>query len=121
MSNPARWYTWVIFVATGASVAGLSMIVFNFDPLQAGRLVKFLFFCSIFVFAWGVGTLVFLGVKNNFAIAFRRGFWLAVLALGAIIMSRLRLLNILNFPILFGVIAAIEWFLTKTFGKKERL
>lgn len=114
-----RWYVLVILFATGASIAGLSMIVFKFDPFQASQLIKFLFFCSLFVSIWGLGTLVLIGLKNDFTGAFRRGLWLAVLALGGITLNRLQLLNIFNFSILLGVIVAIEWFLTKTFRRKE--
>jgi len=114
-----KWYVWVIILATTLSLLGLAIISIKLDPFQSGQLIKFLFFCPLFVSTWGLGTLVLMGFKNDFTGAFRRGFWLAVLASGTIVLNRLHLLNIFNFSILLGVIAAIEYFLTKTFRHKK--
>ena len=120
-SRPVRmkWYVWIIILATILSISGLAIISIKLDPFQSGQLIKFLFFCALFVSTWGLGTLVLMGLKNNFTGAFRRGIFLALVVSGAIVLNRLHLLNILNFSILLGVMAAIEWFLTKTFNRKE--
>ncbi|MBI2064130.1 MAG: hypothetical protein HYT66_00210 [Candidatus Yanofskybacteria bacterium] len=115
-----KWYLWIIILATILSLSGLAIISIKQDPFQATNFIKFLFFCSLFVSVWGIGTLVLMGLKNDFTGAFRRGLWLAVLALGGITLNRLHLLNIFNFSILLGVIAGIEWFLAKTFSRKDK-
>ena len=114
-----KWYVLIIILATILSLSGLAIILVKQDPFQVGQLIKFLFFCSLFVSTWGMNTLVLMGFKSDFTGAFRRGLWLAILVLGGITLSRLHLLNIFNFSILLGVIAAIEWFLTKTFKNKQ--
>ena len=108
-----KWYVAVVSVATILSLTGLAIISIKLDPFQSGQLIKFLFFCSIFVSSWGLGTLVLMGLKNDFPAAFRRGLFLALVVSGTIVLSRLHLLNIFSFSILLGVMAAIEWFLTK--------
>ena len=115
-----RWYFIVILSAVVSSLAGLSIIVLKFDPFQASGLIKFLFLGTLFVAVWGAGTFAFLGFKKGFSGAFRRGFLLGAILISAIVFNRLRLLNILNFSILLGVVVALEWFLTKTLGHKDK-
>ncbi|MBI2068791.1 MAG: hypothetical protein HYT67_01665 [Candidatus Yanofskybacteria bacterium] len=113
-----KWYVWIIISAVILSLSGLAIISIKQDPFQSGQLIKFLFFCSLFVSSWGFGALVLMGLKNDFPAAFRRGLFLALVVSGTIILNRLHLLNIFNFSILLGVIVAIEWFLTRTFNPK---
>ena len=114
-----KWYIAVVSVATILSLTGLAIISIKLDPFQSGQLIKFLFFCPLFVSTWGLGTLVLMGFKNDFTGAFRRGLFLALVVSGTIVLNRMHLLNIFNSSILLGVIAAIEYFLTKTFRHKK--
>ncbi|MEX2090567.1 MAG: hypothetical protein WD989_00315 [Candidatus Paceibacterota bacterium] len=110
-----KWYVLTVLIVVILSSVGLTIISITQDPFQADRFIKFLFFCSLFVFSWGIGTLIFLGFRNDFVKSFRRGLWLAILILAGIIFKKLGVLNIINFLIIFGVVVALEWFLTKTF------
>lgn len=74
-----------LFCITILAGVGIGMIVFKFDPYKTGEAVKFLFFSSLFVFMWSLGTMVFFVLNiasgDRWADSFRRGLFLSVLFL----------------------------------------
>jgi len=114
-----KWYVFVILCVTVLSLAGFAIILIKQDPFQASKLIKSMFIGSFFVASWGLGTLILMAFKNEFPEAFRRGFLAAIVFSGAIILNRLRLLNIFNFFLLLGVAAIMELILTKVINRKS--
>ncbi|MDP2648017.1 MAG: hypothetical protein Q8P35_02150 [Candidatus Yanofskybacteria bacterium] len=92
-----KWYLAATLSMTLVSLVGLGIIVFRFDPDQATNFIKVLFFLSLFLALWGLGSLMFslLGIllrrgfqgiikhywkirAADFSVFFRRGFLLSV-------------------------------------------
>lgn len=57
-------YNWSVFIITISSLAGLIVIVINYDSYTAGKLIKFLFF--------GSTTLVLFGLVMSAKIIFKK-------------------------------------------------
>ena len=83
---------YLLFFITILAGISVGMIVMKFDPYESSETVKFLFFAPLFVFMWGLGTLVFfilnMGSQDRWPDSFRRGLFLSALFLILILFKR---------------------------------
>lgn len=107
-----------ITVLAGITV---SMIIVKFDPFEVGEEIKLLFFASLFVFMWGLGTLAFfilnIGTRDRWADSFRRGLFLSLVFLLLIFFKRHDILAWYMGAILGGAFIILEVWIYKKLSK----
>lgn len=85
--------TLIMFLIGIVACFSLAMIITSFDPFKAPGYVKFLFFTSLFVMIWCIGTVMIYSLsglgEEEFENAFRRGLWASLVICTSVFMARL--------------------------------
>jgi len=114
------FFLFCITILAGISVG---MIALRFDPYTSTEAIKFLFFASLFVFMWSLGTLVFFVLNivssDRWSDSFRRGLFLSVLFLILILFKRKDIFSWYLGAGLGGFFIILEALLYKSLSKRD--
>jgi hypothetical protein len=110
-----KWYFSIVLI-TVLSVIGLAILVVNFDPFTASRLIKILFFSSLFLAAWGMAALIFtlftvLKHHSDLYVPLRRGFLVATALVGFVVLARMGKFDLWAVMIIIFVEIVTEFFI----------
>lgn len=114
---------------TGATIlagACLAAILIYFDPFAATKVVFGLFYSAVFIACAGGFSLIgFLArrlsqkkasvsqMTRQFEVSFRQGLLLSFVLLAALLLQAQRALAWWHLPVIVGVVAAAEWWLSR--------
>jgi len=124
-----RVFLFFILLGTILSFSGMSVLINTTDPLSAGVMVFFLFYCSVFL---SVSGLLFLAIdmfKARFAkqqvlmyrvrTSMRHSLLFAVAAVGWAILKSNNVLAWWNFILLIMILAALEFLFMSSKTEKD--
>lgn len=117
-----RVYLFGMSLATAVAWFCLGAVLFSFEPVKNGLIIRILFYGSLFIGVSGILTLIGFLLRRirqkeeiafyQMSISFRQGLLLAIILVGSLLLQSQGLLHWWSVVILLGVVGLAEYLLS---------